>query len=183
MNCPMEARQGSELLLEYTGGRLEARAATALEAHLESCARCREFAQNQKAVWQALEAWEAEPVSMDFDRRLFARIEQAPASWWARLTGQMMHHAVPVAAAAGVMILAGLMLERTAGAAGAPPQESAQVDVLGPEQVQSALDDMEMLRDFNHLVRADSAEPRMDRKSTRLNSSHLGISYAVFCLK
>src|SRR5262245_64932056 len=27
------------------------------------------------------------------------------------------------------------------------------------------------------------AVPRQDRKSTRLNSSHLGISYAVFCLK
>src|SRR5205814_10101439 len=26
-----------------------------------------------------------------------------------------------------------------------------------------------------------SAEGRLDRKSTRLNSSHLGISYAVFC--
>src|SRR5262245_9971679 len=26
-------------------------------------------------------------------------------------------------------------------------------------------------------------EQRLDRKSTRLNSSHLGISYAVFCLK
>src|SRR5262245_62433599 len=26
-------------------------------------------------------------------------------------------------------------------------------------------------------------EPTPDRKSTRLNSSHLGISYAVFCLK
>jgi len=25
--------------------------------------------------------------------------------------------------------------------------------------------------------------PTIDRKSTRLNSSHLGISYAVFCLK
>src|SRR5947199_5935773 len=25
--------------------------------------------------------------------------------------------------------------------------------------------------------------PHRDRKSTRLNSSHLGISYAVFCLK
>src|SRR5205814_10199231 len=25
--------------------------------------------------------------------------------------------------------------------------------------------------------------PKRDRKSTRLNSSHLGISYAVFCLK
>src|SRR5258705_1052057 len=27
------------------------------------------------------------------------------------------------------------------------------------------------------------SEARPDRKSTRLNSSHLGISYAVFCLK
>src|SRR5262245_64536522 len=28
-----------------------------------------------------------------------------------------------------------------------------------------------------------SCPRRLDRKSTRLNSSHLGISYAVFCLK
>src|SRR5438874_5038771 len=28
-----------------------------------------------------------------------------------------------------------------------------------------------------------SARPRTDRKSTRLNSSHVEISYAVFCLK
>src|SRR5262245_64622320 len=32
-----------------------------------------------------------------------------------------------------------------------------------------------------HAVRA--ALTGVDRKSTRLNSSHLGISYAVFCLK
>src|SRR5262245_66474157 len=34
-------------------------------------------------------------------------------------------------------------------------------------------------------LRRDSKRPRFraDRKSTRLNSSHLGISYAVFCLK
>src|SRR5438045_9587843 len=30
---------------------------------------------------------------------------------------------------------------------------------------------------------ATSKTFRQDRKSTRLNSSHLGISYAVFCLK
>ena len=30
---------------------------------------------------------------------------------------------------------------------------------------------------------AKGLETRPDRKSTRLNSSHLGISYAVFCLK
>src|SRR5205814_10147462 len=29
----------------------------------------------------------------------------------------------------------------------------------------------------------DHTRRRQDRKSTRLNSSHLGISYAVFCLK
>src|ERR1035441_10847151 len=33
-----------------------------------------------------------------------------------------------------------------------------------------------------HLQHAAAAQ-RSDRKSTRLNSSHLGISYAVFCLK
>src|SRR5438045_7449191 len=31
--------------------------------------------------------------------------------------------------------------------------------------------------------RAGTCSCRRDRKSTRLNSSHLGISYAVFCLK
>src|SRR5437899_3689706 len=30
---------------------------------------------------------------------------------------------------------------------------------------------------------ASARSDRLDRKSTRLNSSHLGISYAVFCLK
>src|SRR5437899_6721710 len=46
----------------------------------------------------------------------------------------------------------------------------------------------------HHAAARDDAEPGLlgqprdeerdqDRKSTRLNSSHLGISYAVFCLK
>src|SRR2546430_7829298 len=33
------------------------------------------------------------------------------------------------------------------------------------------------------LTAADDRPPRRDRKSTRLNSSHSQISYAVFCLK
>src|SRR5205807_8225244 len=36
--------------------------------------------------------------------------------------------------------------------------------------------------DFSEL-HADRLQPFRDRKSTRLNSSHLVISYAVFCLK
>src|SRR5437899_6853315 len=35
----------------------------------------------------------------------------------------------------------------------------------------------------HHGERAPAELRRRDRKSTRLNSSHLGISYAVFCLK
>src|SRR5262245_62279780 len=42
-------------------------------------------------------------------------------------------------------------------------------------------------REGGDLAHAEPASPieekGLDRKSTRLNSSHLGISYAVFCLK
>src|SRR5205814_10281561 len=39
------------------------------------------------------------------------------------------------------------------------------------------------LPDFQRNGHSAVADYREDRKSTRLNSSHLGISYAVFCLK
>src|SRR5699024_12603457 len=49
------------------------------------------------------------------------------------------------------------------------------------EQVVEALDDViHRLEDVDPVGRAT---PRSDRKSTRLNSSHVSISYAVFCLK
>src|SRR5207248_3904171 len=38
-------------------------------------------------------------------------------------------------------------------------------------------------RDFSSRPLAKGARTRQDRKSTRLNSSHRTISYAVFCLK
>src|SRR5713101_9215654 len=38
-------------------------------------------------------------------------------------------------------------------------------------------------RRMAHASRAGRARPRADRKSTRLNSSHMSRSYAVFCLK
>src|ERR1035441_9644287 len=36
--------------------------------------------------------------------------------------------------------------------------------------------------EFFALLAGDNQQLQEDRKSTRLNSSHLGISYAVFCL-
>src|SRR5207253_10438254 len=41
----------------------------------------------------------------------------------------------------------------------------------------------EVLAEAVVLLLAHDAEARRDRKSTRLNSSHVAISYAVFCLK
>src|SRR3712207_8838827 len=38
-------------------------------------------------------------------------------------------------------------------------------------------------RDAAEVARVCGTEPSADRKSTRLNSSHANISYAVFCLK
>src|SRR4051812_49957225 len=35
---------------------------------------------------------------------------------------------------------------------------------------------------YLHRVRTDAHHKKVDRKSTRLNSSHMSISYAVFCL-
>jgi anti-sigma-K factor RskA len=108
-----------------------------------------------------MEEWALAPVSMDFDRRLYQRIERQ-TSWWSRVThslNPLFRNAVPLAAAAGVVIMAGLLMERPAGKPTvAAVEESAQVETLQPEQVEHALDDMEMLRDFNSLVRADNAE-------------------------
>src|SRR5262245_64205854 len=39
------------------------------------------------------------------------------------------------------------------------------------------------LGDISRPARSSTPDGPQDRKSTRLNSSHLGISYAVFCLK
>src|ERR1035438_10802608 len=56
------------------------------------------------------------------------------------------------------------------------PARSAAVPAPEAEQVVSAA-----LKKL--YMTASAAPPQSDRKSTRLNSSHLGISYAVFCLK
>src|SRR3712207_8328350 len=42
---------------------------------------------------------------------------------------------------------------------------------------------LEMLLEGSWLSATEAAELGLDRKSTRLNSSHANISYAVFCMK
>ena len=158
--------ENADSLMEFVAGRLDAEATARVGLHLETCAACRELAAGQRAVWETLDSWKAAPVSPDFDRRLYARIGQDGSSWthwWNRFMrplNPLFRHSVPIAAAAGVIVMAGLLMNRPPAIPASPVPHSAQVEALQPEQVESALDDMEMLRQFNHLV-PDTASPKM----------------------
>jgi anti-sigma factor RsiW len=159
----METGESLERLLAYASRKLDAGDSAELERHLEICPACREFAAGQRAVWEALDDWEAAPVSSDFDRRLGERIA-GQVSWWdlamrpfRPLTAWRV---VPVAAAACVAILAGVLLERPSGPALVRPA-TAQVETLQPDQVEHALDDLEMISQFDSSVRMDSGSPRI----------------------
>src|SRR5437899_10078163 len=60
--------------------------------------------------------------------------------------------------------------------------ESLGVYVGWAVRKESFSDGMPLRNERGDVVLVFSGE-ELDRKSTRLNSSHLGISYAVFCLK
>src|SRR5258705_8702697 len=63
------------------------------------------------------------------------------------------------------------------GTAGASPFRAPVVALDGPDKVTGAA------RYTFDVCVPGMLHAKIDRKSTRLNSSHLGISYAVFCLK
>jgi len=174
MKCPMETRGSAELLGFMEPGQLDAETTALLEQHIEICPACREVVGGQRAVSAALDAWEAPPVSADFDSRLYRRIENDVSSlglsWWGLSWGGVLIRAfrpmwvrqgVPVAAAAAIMLLAGTFLERPASVEPVAPTESAQLESVQPEQVEQALEAMQMLSDFSHEVRAAANQPGM----------------------
>src|ERR1035441_1845131 len=77
---------------------------------------------------------------------------------------------------AGFDIVSGGELQRVMAAGG----DLRQCAFAGVGKTESEIEFA--LRQGVYTFNAES-EPELDRKSTRLNSSHLGISYAVFCLK
>jgi anti-sigma factor RsiW len=159
MKCPIETQDSAELLLAYCSRKLDPASTAMLEDHIGICPACRQFAEAQKTVWQALDKWEAEPVSAHFDRRLYRRIEQEQ-SWWDRLAWPLrpilFRQGLPVTAAAALVIVAGVLLQRPAGMPLAL-QESVQVE----DQAEQALKEMEMVHEFSAAVRTEPAGPRM----------------------
>jgi len=160
----IECEENAELLPAYAAGRLDEESRAKLERHLETCPACRESGGGQRAVWDALGAWEAPPVSAGFDRRLYARIARE-VPWWERalrpFRPALIRQGLPIAAAACLLAMAGMAVHRSAHVRPAPRNAAAQLEPLRPEQAESALEDMELLHEFNGLVRADSTGPAM----------------------
>jgi anti-sigma factor RsiW len=162
MRCPIETQDSAELLLNYSARRLEPESTAILEAHMEVCPACREFRDGQRAVWEALDQWEARPVSPDFDRRLYRKIqEQEQLGWWSRVFGPMRpvfwRPAAPLTAAACLVLLAGFISvgpDRVT-----PPVAVDNPQIQDVEQVERALDDFDMLRQFD-LVASGGASSR-----------------------
>ena len=159
MNCPIP-RHDPERLVAYAASALNPEAARALEQHLADCSDCRSMAADQTAVWKALDAWEAPPVSPDFDRRLYRRIDQEGRfSWWERLAGSFhsmpLRHALPLTAAAGLLLVAGLLLQHP----GYIAPIALRGEIVRANQVELTLDDLDLLGQFGTADSTDSVHP------------------------
>jgi anti-sigma factor RsiW len=142
--CPLQNGNGAELVLAYCARTLPQDECAAFERHMLACAGCRELAAAQQAVWSALDAWTPEPISSNFDEKLYQRIvveEQSP--WWQRLfrANWSLRPAMPVAAACGVLIAAFLLRDPQPVPAPQSPSQPVRM-----EQVERALDDIDMLK-------------------------------------
>jgi len=160
MNCPIQDRN-LEVLVDYAARQLDPETARALERHLADCAACRSIAADQTAVWNALDAWEAPPVSPDFDRRLYRRIEQEVRfPWWQRLTRPFvvmpLRQALPLTASAALLLMAGLLLQHPGRLA---PAAAPHGQIVRASQVERTLDDLDLLRQFGTADSAESVHP------------------------
>lgn len=141
--CPMQSAEHAGLLLDFCAQRLTPPRLHLLEAHFEICPDCRKLRDEQRALWTALELWDAEPVSLDFNRRLFQTLDEPPPARWRRTLRQWAaaggwKPAVPALAVAACWILF---------VTPAPPPATPLVDGnANLRQVEVELEDLDMLR-------------------------------------
>jgi len=134
MECPHGSEEGARLAVSFIAGQLDTRTSASFERHSEVCPKCRALVAEQQALWSALDEWQLEAVSDNFDTRLFERVAaQGHSPWRLRLDWRS---ALPAAAACAVLTAAFLVKQPTITL----PQPRVQI-----EQVERALDDMDML--------------------------------------
>ena len=146
MGCPVDDSGGAELIVSYGARTLAPDEETEFELHARSCARCREVAAAQRAVWSALDEWPNVTPSDNFDQNLYRRIAVVDqCAWWRRLLPDTWswRPVAPVALACAALIAAFLLK----GPAFNP--QSPSPARLQMEQVEHALDDMEMLKQLS----------------------------------
>ena len=159
MRCPIETEENAEILLAYCARRLDPETQAMLERHMAVCPACRAFREEQGKVWEALDSWETEPISADFDRKLYQRIEsERGASWWQRLASpfqpMLIRQGLPLAAAACLLVMAGMIAQHPQEPA-TPVHTVVRAETVPAEQVERTLDDIELLRDFTVATRDD----------------------------
>ena len=158
MNCPLQTKE-TDLLLDYSAGRLNAPRKASVEQHIDACADCASFGAEQKAVWDALDLWDAAPVSIDFNRNLWRRIDAvAAAPWYKNLSAGLRiadwKPVLPLTAAIAV-IAAGFLLDHP-GARNI--QEGFTVNEA--EQVEQTLDDIQLLHQLDSVAVSPDGNPK-----------------------
>ena len=139
-----------------------------VEAHLRTCGNCRDLLRAQQALEEVLDEWEPDPISPDFNRRFWARVEREnrrypAARWFASLAARWTPLSwQPVASLAAACVLAAAALSIQVPNAlrygGEPSHPTAErIDV---EQVERTLEDIEMLQQLNPAPAAEADESR-----------------------
>jgi anti-sigma factor RsiW len=156
MTCPLQ-KEKTDLLLDYSAGRLDAASAAALAQHMENCPACASFRTEQTAVWNALDMWEPAPVSMDFNRRLWQRIDAAAAAPWYRSLRDSLRFTdwkpvIPLTAAI-LVIAAGFLLDHPRANPGSNALVTGfsvtSVSLKEADQVEQTLDDIQLLQQLD----------------------------------
>ncbi|MBI2687066.1 MAG: hypothetical protein HYX27_12185 [Acidobacteria bacterium] len=163
MTCPLQT-DNADVLLDYCARVLDTERKAMLETHMEHCEDCRTMARAQMEVWAAMDSYDAEPISADFDRKLYARIEeQDRVPFWERywapvreyLQGQPAWKPVLSLAAASAALALVFIIRNDVPA---PTVDRTHIiDVREVEQAERLLEDIEMLRQFEAAVPADSS--------------------------
>lgn len=164
MFCPLKSEETIDVLLDYSAGRLDRVRSALLEEHIVVCADCAAFRAGQSEVWQVLDAWEPEPVSLDFNRRMWQKIDAAAAAPWYRKLADSLRMgawkpALPLTVAV-VLVAAGFVMDHRTATPNAPSvASSAVVSVTDADQLEKTLDDIQLLRQLD----AAAGEPNSSK--------------------
>jgi anti-sigma factor RsiW len=152
--CPLQT-DNADVLLDYCARTLDPERKAMLERHMSVCAECREMTVHQSAVWAALDEYDAEPISADFDQKLYGRIrEMERVPLWQRiwapvkayLEGQPAWKPILPVALAACAVAVVILVRSDFGKAENGSGTTVVVQVV--EQAERALEDLEMLRQF-----------------------------------